>query len=144
MRKKSKRPAKQWVWTGGSLKNKIPETAKRQLTARLQAHVAKHWSASCREVLVRFRGGFAYVDALRTEEAIRREFRPRDRGEFQRLMALPTHLCRLGYVGSAERWSFAFYKYSDEKYELCYLPTGDMVGTPEECFDCAANVYLQY
>jgi len=39
-------------------------------------------------------------------------------------------------------WGFAFYKYSDEKFEVSVLPTGFFAGTPEECFDCAAMVYL--
>ena len=34
-------------------------------------------------------------------------------------------------------------KYSDEKYEPSFLPSGMFVGTPEEAFDCAAQVYLQ-
>lgn len=36
----------------------------------------------------------------------------------------------------------AFYKYSDETYELCALKTGTFLGTPEEAFDTAAQVYL--
>jgi hypothetical protein len=52
----------------------------------------------------------------------------------------PTHLCRLRHFGP-ERWSVAFYKYSDECYEPSFLESGQMVGTPEEGFDVGA-VYL--
>jgi hypothetical protein len=37
---------------------------------------------------------------------------------------------------------FAFYTYSNEKYELSVFPSGDFYGTPEEAFDTAAQVYL--
>ena len=60
-----------------------------------------------------------------------------------RIEATPTHLCRLGYLGSPDRWEFAFFKYSDEKYEPSFLHSGEFAGTPEEAFDCAAQVYLQ-
>ncbi len=57
--------------------------------------------------------------------------------------ATPTHLCRLGFLGNMDRWAFAFYKYSDEKYELSVGPSGSFEVTPEEAFDCAAGLYLQ-
>ncbi len=57
--------------------------------------------------------------------------------------ATPTRLCRLGYLGRADLWEFAFFKYSDERYEPSVLPSGAFVGTPEEAFDCAAQAYLQ-
>ena len=41
-----------------------------------------------------------------------------------------------------ERWGFAFYTYSNEKYELSVFPSGDFRGTPEEAFDTAAQLYL--
>lgn len=55
----------------------------------------------------------------------------------------PIHLCRLGYLGSPDRWEFAFFKYSDEKYKPSLLPSGSFAGTPEEAFDCSGHVYLQ-
>jgi len=54
----------------------------------------------------------------------------------------PEHLCRLRYFGDEERWGFAFYAYSSEKYELAMFPSGDLYGTPEEAFETAAGVYL--
>ena len=53
----------------------------------------------------------------------------------------PIHLCRLGYLGQAERWQFAFYKYSGDSYEPSCLPSGSFTGSPEEAFDCAAFTY---
>jgi hypothetical protein len=45
-------------------------------------------------------------------------------------------------ASSMEKWSFGFYTYSNEKYELSAFPTGDFWGTPEEAFQVAASVYL--
>jgi hypothetical protein len=36
-----------------------------------------------------------------------------------------------------------FFKYSDEKYELCMFESGEFYGTPEEAFEIAARVYLE-
>ena len=89
---------------------------------------------------MRFRGAFAYVDAFPLEPQFMFGVTPEERAQIE---ATPTHLCRLGYMGRADLWAFAFFKYSDEKYEPSFLPSGTSVGTPEEAFDCAAQVYLQ-
>jgi len=127
--------------TGGrQRRGSIPQAAQAALRARLERHVRTHWKDRCREVVVRFRGAFAYVDAF----PFHRQFMPGTTPEEQaQIEATPTHLCRLGYLGSPDRWEFAFFKYSDEKYEPSFLPSGEFTGTPEEAFDCAAQVYLQ-
>jgi len=127
--------------TGGrQRRGSIPQAAQDALRTRLKRHVRAHWKGRCREIVVRFRGTFAYVDAF----PLRIQFMPGTTLEEQaRIEATPTHLCRLGYLGNSDRWEFAFFKYSDEKYEPSFLPSGASVGTPEEAFDCAAQVYLQ-
>ncbi len=136
-----KRPQRRWVYVGGPV-GRIPDRTRDELTRRLQQHVAVHWRERCREVLVRFHGGFAYVDAFSTEDP-----GPRPAWHTEESWAeaqkIPTHLCRLAYLGSLDRWEFAFYKYSDERYEKSFLPSGSFEGTPEEGFDCAAGVYLR-
>lgn len=118
----------------------IPPTAQAALRARLDRHVRTHWKDRCREVVIRFRGAFAYVDAF----PLHRQFMPGTTAEEQaRIEATPTHLCRLGYLGRADLWAFAFFKCSDGKYEPSFLPSGSFVGTPEEAFDCSGHVYLQ-
>jgi len=37
--------------------------------------------------------------------------------EKERIRQTPTKLCRLTWTGDPESWIFAFYKYSDERYE---------------------------
>jgi hypothetical protein len=109
----------------------IPEVVQGQLRKRLAIHAAQTWKERCARVEVSFRGRFAVVDAyLRDEETGKEE-------------EVSTHLCRLEYVGRPDLWGFAFYKYSEERYERSYLPNGSMGGTPEECFDCAGLAYLR-
>jgi hypothetical protein len=117
----------------------IPEHARLTLRKRLERHVLHRWDDHCRSIDVRFRGSFAYVDALQ-----RNGWHLSDTPQETRdlIDATPTRLCRLGYLGSLDRWAFAFYKYSDEIYEPSFLPSGEFEGTPEEAFDCAAGVYL--
>jgi hypothetical protein len=60
----------------------------------------------------------------------------------ERCRNIPLHLCRLRFFGDEERWSMAFYTYSNEKYEPSVFDNGTFHGTPEEAFETAA-VYLQ-
>lgn len=117
----------------------IPKATQYALQVRLEKHAQKHWAKQCREVVVRFRGAFAYVDAFPLE----RQFMPgTTREQRDRIEATPTHLCRLRYLGSNDVWEYAFYKYSDEKYELSLGASGSFEATPEEGFDCSARIYL--
>jgi hypothetical protein len=84
-------------------------------------------------VKVRFRGAFAYVDAFPLE----RQYIPGTTAERRALIeATPIRLCRL--------WEYAFFKYSDEKYQLSVVASGSFEATPEEAFGCSAGVYLQW
>jgi len=60
----------------------------------------------------------------------------------ERLRNTPTHPCRLRYFGDEEAWGFAFYTYSNDRYELSIFPSGDFYGSPEEAFHVSAEVYL--
>jgi len=94
---------------------------------------------------IRFRGQFCYIDAY-TEPKTSENWPPPDwpetREEYlERLRNAPVHLCRLRYFGE-DRWGFAFFTYSNEKYELSIYPDGQFLGTPEEAFITSANVGL--
>ncbi len=110
----------------------IPTAVQGALRARLERHAQTGWKDRCRGVLIRFRGAYAYVDALPSTLTERRA----DREE------TPVQLCRLGYLGDANRWQYAFFKYSDMKYALSLVASGSFEATPEEAFDCSAGVYL--
>jgi hypothetical protein len=117
----------------------IPEHLRLALRKRLERHARDGWEDHCRSIDVRFRGPFAYVDALQ-KDGWHLPDTPQETRDL--IDATPTGLCRLGYLGSPDRWAFAFYKYSDEIYEPSFLPSRAFEGTPEEAFDCAAGVYL--
>ena len=57
------------------------------------------------------------------------------------MRSTPVHLCRLRYFGNHKR-GFAFYTYSNEKYELAVYPNGEFFGNPEDAFLTSAMVYL--
>ena len=101
---------------------KIPESTKSSLHQRLSAHARERWPQITR-IDLRFRAGFAYVDAVL------------DDGE-----VLP--LCRLRYGGYANCWGFAIHRASHDDYEPSALPTGDPAGTAEDALDTACGLYL--
>lgn len=101
----------------------IPESVLARLEARLEAHASKAWP-SCKDVAVRARGAFAYVDVQGPEDA------------------QPEPICRLRYTGSIDAWEFAYFTWAREAYEPSFLATGSPVGTPEDCFDAAAASVL--
>ena len=132
-----RRPAKVWVWRSTG---QIPKAAQDALRARLEAHARQNWEGRYREIVVRFRGVHAYIDAF----SVNRWYPPGTTPEQKAAIdATPTHLCRLGYLGHPDLWEFAFYKYSDEKYEPSVVASGSFEATPEEAFDCSAGVYLE-
>lgn len=101
---------------------KIPDSTKTSLPQRLTAHARQRWPTLA-DVQVRYRAGFAYVDAVLPD------------GEVLRL-------CRLRYVGSAHDWGFAIYRASHDDYEDSFLPTGSPVGSYQDALDTACGLYL--
>jgi len=118
----------------------IPKAVRAALRTRLEKHVQVKWRGQCRQVLVRFRGAFAYVDAVPTQ---RQHLPDTHSGRRALADATPTRLCRLGYLGRADRWEYAFFKYSDEKYALSLLASGSFEAGPEQEFDAPPGVYLR-
>lgn len=100
----------------------IPASTKNSLQERLAAHAAHRWPV-LQDVQVRYRAGFAYIDALLAD------------GQLLRLF-------RLRYVGPAHNWGFAIYRASHEDYENSYLPTGRAGGSAEQAGDTACGLYL--
>ncbi len=138
---------RQWVFDPDSGGVRIPEAAKRHTEQRLRRYAEEHFSGRYTRLNIRFRGQFCYIDAYTEPETHSDNWPPPDwpetREEYlERLRNTPTHLCRLRYFGDEERWGFAFYTYSNERYELSVYPSGEFLGTPEEAFEVAAGVYL--
>jgi hypothetical protein len=98
-----------------------PSSTKDSLTYRLQHHARARWP-QLTDIEVRFRAGFAYIDAHADGTVIK--------------------LCRLRYSGSASTWGFAIYRASHNDYEDSFLPNGMPAGSPEQALDCACGLYL--
>jgi hypothetical protein len=139
-------PSKRWVFDPDSGGIKIPETVKRRTENRLRRYAETHFADRYTRLDIRFRGQFCYVDAYTEPESLENwppPDWPEDREEFmQRLRNTPKHLCRLRYFGDENQWGFAFYTYSNERYELSVFPSGGFFGQPEEAFHASAGVYL--
>lgn len=101
---------------------KIPDSTKSSLHQRLAARARERWPRIER-INLRFRAGFAYIDAhLADGETLR--------------------LCRLRYTGYANEWGFAIYRASHDDYEDSFLPTGLPFGPAEDALDTACGLYL--
>jgi hypothetical protein len=135
---------KQWVFDPNAGGIKIPESVKRDVEQRINAVAEKHFKGKYIRLDIRFRGQFCYIDAF-CEPQVSENWPPEDWPEageeyIDRLRNTPTHLCRLRYFGD-DRRGFAFYTYSNEKYELSVYPNGQFFGKPEDAF-LASAVYL--
>jgi len=135
----------QWVFDPDADGKKIPETVKQDIKKRIHAVANEQFSGRYKRLDIRFRGQVCYIDAY-TEPRVSENWPPPNwpetREEYlDRMRNTPVHLCRLRYFGN-DRWGFAFYTYSNEKYELSVYPNGQFIGTPEEAFLISAMVYL--
>ena len=101
----------------------MPDSVRTSLARRLDQRRRKRWP-DLKEIRLRFRGSFAYIDGVLEDGDV-------------------LQLCRLSYGGSASRWGFAIYLASKDGYERSVLPTGSFTGTPEEALDCACGLYLR-
>lgn len=124
----------------------VPRPARQRIAERLQRVAEREFAGHYRELEVRFRGKFCYVDVY-TEPVVPEGWPPSDwdetRDEFvERVRATPLHLCRLRYHGDDDRWSFAFYSYAAERYEPSLFPGGEQIGAPEDAVVIAAIVHL--
>lgn len=138
----------QWVFDPDHGGKRIPEAVKGRTTTRLQRAAEEGFAGRYTRLDIRFRGQFCYVDAYTEPDPPGPNWPPADWPETReeylaRLRATPTHLCRLRFFGDEERWGFAFYTYSNEKYELSIFPSGEFLGPPEEALRAAAGAYLR-
>jgi len=147
-RRPAKGPARTWVFDPDSGGKPITEAVKARTETRLRAYAEEHYAGQYIRLDIRFRGQFCYVDAYTEPEPLGPDWPPpgfpETREEYlERLRNTPTHLCRLRYRGDQERWGFAFYTYSHERYELSIFPSGEFFGPPEDAFEVSANMYLR-
>jgi hypothetical protein len=122
----------------------IPEPVKQRTEARLRGYAEQHFAGHYTRLDVRFRGQFCYVDAYQEPAPPSPGWPPPGWGEtreeyLERLRSTSIHLCRLRYFGDEERWGFAYYTYSNERYTLSMFPSGEFFGPPEDAFEVSSG-----
>jgi len=138
-------PRGTWVFEPNSGGVKIPPAVQADVEKRIRAIAEQEFKGKYSRLEIRFRNQFCYIDAY-TEPVLMEGWPPADwdetREEYaERLRNTPIHLCRLRYFGN-DKWGFAFYTYSHEKYELSMYDDGQFTGKPEHAFLISANAYL--
>lgn len=119
----------------------IPPALKQSITARLEAHAAKHYAGKFICLEITFRGPLCYLNAYQEPEPPGASFLAATGETLEEyLTRLRSHPIRPGRLRhfAPDRWSYAFYTYSSERYEPAIFPHGDWFGTPEQAFDIGA------
>ena len=136
---------KTWIFnphTGGV---KISPAKQSEVRQRIEHHAAANYARQYIRLEIRFRGALCYIDAFTEPQppspSLLKAIGETKEQHVERLRSVPTHLGRLRYF-SGDRWSYAFYTYSNERYEPTIFRSGDWFGTPEEAFDIGAT-YLR-
>jgi hypothetical protein len=132
-----------WILDPHSGGEKILPRTQELVKKRITEYAKKNYAGKFSHLEFKFRGALCYVDAFSEPDENSQPSCSRETKEeyMERLRNTPTHLVRIRHFG-AERWSVAFYTYSNERYEPCILPSGDWFGTVEEAFDIGA-IYLE-
>jgi hypothetical protein len=135
----------QWVFDPNYGGEKIPPGVQKDIQRRIQKVAEEQFQGRYTRLDIRFRRQFCYIDAY-TDPFLSDNWPPPDwpetREEYiQRMRETPTHLCRLRYFGG-DKWGFAFFTYSNEKYELSVFSDGQFIGSPEDAFILSASLYL--
>ena len=102
----------------------IPQAIKTHLAARIAAFNRAVFGDPNVAYQPRYQGAFLYLDRS-------------DHGQVSRI-------CRLTYTGTPDRWAFAIYKYSDERYDPdeWFFPGADQVdGTLEGAMRAGLAAY---
>ena len=112
-----------WVFDPHSGGKSVPESMRESVRKKIVAEFERHGFAKDKEIQVKFRGAFCYVDAQEPG------------------CAGPTQLFRLRYFPGRDSWSVAFFTYSNEQYQPCSFPSGKELGNPEDAVELA-RLYL--
>lgn len=105
----------------------VPPRRLKDLIEGTVDHHASLTHPDLQEITIRWRGSYGYLIAWAGEG---------DENDEQ----IP--LCRIGYLGDDDHWSFALYDPATETYEDAILRTGERAGHPTDAFDTAAIIHL--
>lgn len=136
-----------WQFNPSSGGRPVPDAVRRATKAAILAHGQQHFTGRYRELDVRFKAQFCYVDAHVGQEEPVADEESVDaggtRGEhLERVRSSELKLCRLRFF-APDRWSLAIYSYAQERYEASVFADGLFVGRPQDGFDLAANLYFE-
>jgi hypothetical protein len=134
-----------WVFDPHSGGVRIPESVRQRTAERIERYAAEHYAGKYTRLDIRFRGALCYIDAYTEPQEPSKQLL-KVTGEtsaqfMERVRRVPLHLCRLRYFAE-DRWSMAFYTYSNERYQPSFFRNGTFFGTPEEAFEQSAG-YLE-
>ncbi|MGA2659374.1 MAG: hypothetical protein ABSH34_17860 [Verrucomicrobiota bacterium] len=138
---------KVWTYDPHSAGVKIPPQLQVETRGRILRYAEDHYRGKFTRIDVQFRGALCYIDAYMepfppSPQILKANGETRA-AYMERLRNVPTHLCRLRYLGPYRNaWSVAFFTHSHERYEPTFFENGRLEGTPEEGFEVGA-VYLQ-
>lgn len=139
---------KTWGFDPHSGGVKPTEAVKVETERRLQRHFETLGHAAKARLEVRFRGALCYIDAYRDPEPQLIEYWHKDPAlnleeAIESYRKRPTPLGRLRHFAT-DRWSYAFYTYSNERYEPCTFSTqgGGWFGAPEQALEIGC-IHLQ-
>ena len=132
---------KVWMFNPHAGGIKITPAMQETVRKRILKYANKNYAGKFTRIDVKFRGALCYIDAYRDPEVDEKDpigYFGESREEFiERMKNTPTHLCRLRHF-DIDRWSVAFYTYSNERYEPCIFQNGEWFGTPEQAFEIGA------
>jgi hypothetical protein len=101
-----------WVYDVHSGGKKIPSSNHEKIRKRVQEYAAKRPWKNKYKLQVRFKGQFCYVDAVEHDGTV-------------------SPLGRLRHFHDG-KWSMAFYTYSNDSYQPCFMSSGSQEGVLEE------------
>ena len=135
-----------WQFNPSNGGRQVPDAVRRATKAAILNHGKGHFAGRYRELDVRFKAQFCYVDAyVEPEEPVADEESVGAGGNGSEYLALARSnelkLCRLRFLVPG-RWSLAIYSHAHERYEASVFADGGFVGRPQDGFDLAANLYL--
>ncbi len=87
-------------------------------------HASQRWPA-LEEVTISWRGSYGYLTGYLSED---------DDDQIK--------LCRIGYLGGEDDWTFAIYQASSDTYTQSVLLNGQPTGHPNDALDTACTLYL--
>jgi hypothetical protein len=131
-----------WAFNPHSGGITISPTLKRDIAERLEKHAASNYKGLYFRIDIRFRGVLCYIDAYKEPKPPDKKLLEINHESMEayteRMRNFPIHIGRIRHFGD-DRWSYAFYTYSNERYEPATFLNGEWFGTPEEAFDIGAR-----